>query len=369
MTIRFFLHFVLGTLLLTTGCRKNQDDPTNDLFSTYDRRALLTRIRDRGIGPAHERLATQAAILDGHTAVLAATPTASALDSVQAAWGRTARAWKQVEIYAFGPAEQLNLAANLGAEANPTLIEGAINSSTAIDAAFVAARPVAARGFWALEYLLFSRTTGSAAVLTALTTGPAAGRRRAYVAALAADARQRATAARDDWKAPTYTAAFVEADGNDVTSSISLLANASVQFVETIKNDRLGRPLGDANGGTAEPTTAEGYRSGTSGALVQASLDGLRTIWTGTPDARGLNGLLDHLGAQSTGGQALSTIIDGQIAAARNLAPADVVSQVDQSRQPVIDLQNAVKQLTVQLKTEAVSKLGVLLTFNDNDGD
>ncbi len=358
-------------LLGLTGCEKSTDDPSTDLFSTYDRRALLNRVRDNAIEPAFHNLAHNTATLRAFGGQLSANITPTDLDALQAAWRRAALDWKPTQSFSFGPAETLNLASGIGSEANPVVIETALAGAVAasIDQNFIDTRPATAKGLWALEYLLFDPLGGDAAVLTSFTTASDADRRRAYIVALAADLDARATAAHDAWLTGAYREAFVAADGNDVTSSLSLLVNASVQEIETIKNDRLGVPLGDLNGGTAQPETAEGYRSGMSGALIQASLDGVRNVWASTPDARGISGLLDHLGAQSAGGQALSAAIEEKLAAARTLAPGDVVSQVGQARQPVVDLQNAIKQLTVLIKAEAVSKLGVLLTFNDNDGD
>ncbi|MBC7449736.1 MAG: imelysin family protein [Hymenobacteraceae bacterium] len=369
MTTFRYLFAACSLLLLVTGCKKDKDDPANDLFATYDRRALLTRVRDNAAEPAFSQLATQAAQLRDQTATLSGTTASADLVVVQAAWSAAAIAWKRTEIFSFGPAETLNLASGIAAEANPTVIDNALVATTPIDQAFIDTRPATAKGLWALEYLLFDRAAGDAVVVARLTTAPDAARRRAYVAALAADLAARATAAHAAWQTGPYRTQFVEADGNDVTSSLSLLVNASVQTVEALKNERLGRPLGDQNGGTPQPATAEGYRSGTSGALIRATLEGVELIWTGSGVATGINSLLDHLGAQSAGGQALSGAINARLGNALDRATGDVVSLVDQNRQPVIDLQTDVKQLTVLLKTEAVSKLGVLLTFNDNDGD
>ncbi len=363
------LFVALGFVLLITGCQKDKDDPTNDLFATYDRRAMLTRLRDTAVVPAYEELAQYATQLHAAIDLLGANPTSADLERAQDAWLEAARAWKRTDVFAFGPAETLNLRSGIGAEADPVTIENAIAATPPIDQAFVDTRPTTAKGVWALEYLLFERDGGNQAVLTRLTTGPAAPRRRAYLTAIATDLRARTEATSTAWRSGPDRAQFVEADGNDVTSSLSLLVNASVQTIETIKNDRLGRPLGDENGGTAQPASAEGYRSGTSGQLIRASLDGIRAVWPGTSNQPGLNGLLDHLGAQSAGGQALSGAINGRLDAAYTRATGDVVSLVGQERQPVLDLQVDVKMLTVLLKTEAVSKLGVLLTFNDNDGD
>jgi uncharacterized protein len=364
-----YLLVLVGAACLLTSCKDDKDDPSDDLFSTYDRKAMLTRIRDNAAVPAFHQLMHSASALRSTMGQLSTTPTAANLTSAQNAWRTTVLDWKRAEVFAFGPAETQNLASGISAEANPTVIDNALAATTPIDQSFIDTRPATAKGLWALESLLFDRAGGSAAVLTRLTSQADAGRRREYLTALATDVAARASAVDAAWANGSYPAQFVEADGNDVTSSLSLLTNASIQAIEKVKNERLGRPLGDQNGGTAQPGTAEGYQSGTSGDLIAASLDGLSVVWKGQAGQPGINGLLDHLGAQSAGGQSLSSAIDAQIATARTHATGDLVSTVDVNRQPVIDLQNDVKQVTVLLKTEAVSKLGVLLTFNDNDGD
>lgn len=356
---------------LLTSCKNDKDDPATDLFGTYDRRAMLTRIRDGAARPAFGELTAAADTLRLATQLLTAASTPAELASCQTAWLAAAKAWKSSELFAaFGPGEALNLAGSIGMETNPTVIDNALADSAPITQSYLDTRPAAAKGIWALEYLLFERgAQGNAAVLARLTTAPGADRRRAYLQALAAELPARTAAVRNEWTTGAYASAFVDADGNDVSSSLSLLVNASVQVVEAIKNERLGRPLGDLNGGTPQPETAEGYRSGTSDVFITQSLLSLDGVWAGAPGRSVLNGLLDHLGAQAAGGQPLSSAIADQLAATRARVSPDVASLVDQQRQPVVELQAEVKKLTVLLKAEAVSKLGVLLTFNDNDGD
>ncbi len=371
--MKYLLSALLLLALVLPGCT-DENDPSTDPFRSYDRQAMLTSTRDQVIVPAFRLFTEQSTAFQDQAALLDNSPSNLIISGIQDQWLSAATAWEQAAVYSFGPAETLNLASGVAYEANPTVIENAVIGTAPITQAFVDGLPASAKGLWALEYLLFDRDGGNAALLPRLTTAPDAARRRALIVALATDLTLRAAAAEAAWTAGAYPAAFVAADGNDVNSSISQLANAIVQHTEVLKNKRLGIPLGDANAGVAQPARAVGYRSRTSGQLLNAGLRGIRAAFQGnattaTTPATGLDNLLDHLGAQGANGQKLSDAIQTQFAAAETLATGDIVSLVDQQRQPVLDLQTATKQLTVLLKVDMVSKLGVLLTFNDNDGD
>ena len=360
---------------LLAGCNKNPDDPTTDLFATYDRRGMLTSVRDNVIRPAYVDFATAAAALETSATRFQAAPDTAALRAVRQAWRTAVLAWAHAAPYDFGPAEAFSTAAGVAYAANATVIERAITPSAVIDAAYIENLGAPAKGLNALEYLLFSRAAGADPIPALFTTGANAAQRRAYLAALTTDVRAKADRVRQAWLTGTAPTQFVEADGNDVTSSLSLLTNALVRQTEQLKNTDLGLPLGDLNAGVVVPTAVPHYPSALSLAFIGAELGALEALYAGsragaTP-APGPDDLLDHLGA-GTNGQRLSQRITAQFAACRQklaaiAAPLDVA--LVQNPAAVRDLYHETKQLTVLLKADMVSQLGVLLTFNDNDGD
>lgn len=363
-------------LSLVAGCKDDDDKDTP--FGTYDRKALLTSLADKVIRPAYVNLEFTSARLDSAVAVFAQTPTAATLAGAQAEWKEVACAWKQAEVYAFGPAEVLNLEASVSYVADTMLVSDAADPTVTINQLYVEARPASAKGLWALEFLLFGGAPGTdAAVLARCTVGAGAAARRTYAAALATNLHAKASTVRDGWDAATYRQLFVAADGNDVTSSLSLLANALVQRIELIKNDRLGQPLGETTGGTPQPNAVEGYASGESTELLLCALDGLeaplRGNRAGQSPAPGLDDLLDHLeGTPASGQAALSQRILAQLATTRQHTQAlgtSLDAALAQQPATVRTIYDDTKQLTVLLKVEMISRLGVLLTFNDNDGD
>ncbi|SLN42875.1 Imelysin [Pseudoruegeria aquimaris] len=128
---------------------------------------------------------------------------------------------------------------------------------------------IAARGFYALEYLLFDPQFSGAANPAYHCT---------LVRAVTVDIAANAAAILDDWQ--EGYAALMIAPGNDVyrseTEAAQQLFTAVTTGLEFTANARLGRPLGSFD--APRPNRAEARRSGRSLRHVQLSLAATREL-------------------------------------------------------------------------------------------
>jgi predicted lipoprotein len=298
-----------------------------------------------------------------------ANPTVDTLHALQAAWVAARVPWKHADAFGFGPANDLRLTAAMDQAVDTLKIETEVTNTPPITDAYVDALGANAKGFHALEYLVFGGDDVSRLAL--LTTDIDAARRREMIVAYAQNLERRGGELRTAWV--TEQAAIADAGGNDMyptlQAPLDAFVNESVFLAEFAADTRLGKPSGTATGGVPQPQLAESAPSDNSMPDLTDSLRGIRNIYFGSLDGtpgKGVGKLVAPRAANT----------DASVKAALDTAFADVAAiprpfttaLVDQR----IEIQNAlasIKELKTILATEVVATLGVTLKFNDNDGD
>lgn len=309
----------------------------------------LDRAVDAHIMPGYEALARESAAL-ANTAKADCGPDSPAL---RAAFYRAFDAWVSVSHLRFGPSETDNRAFALAfwpdtRGATPrTLAQLIAVEDPVVESrdAFTAVS-VAARGFYALEYLLFDpeiSRQGEAAYRCALTR------------AIAEDIAANADAIRQGW-ADKYGVFLREAGRNDVyrteNEARQQLFTALSAGLEFTADMRLGRPLGDFD--RPRPNRAEARRSGRSLRHVELSLEanrGLAAVLT-TDDPE-----LDAAFARAL--DRAATLDD----------PVFAGVATPQGRIRIEALKQAVEDIRRRLALDVGPRLGLTAGFNALDGD
>jgi predicted lipoprotein len=281
---------VLGALALS-GAMGACDAPS---YPPYDRAALLRETTEMVILPGYADAASAASTLHTRTTALCmpvatgGTPSMADLTAARTAWREALLAWQHTSAYQMGPARDMNLGPEIASFPPITAtIETNVTGTTAIDAHFVDAQGSGAKGFYAVEYLLFaypSYTTANDA-MTLAALGDA--RRCQYLDALADHLARITTRVSDAWS-PTggnFAATFAEAGSSGNTayttqqSAIEALVTQMRDAVEHVKNERLGMPLGLRT--TTGPV--ESPYAGASIASAEAVIEGAHDAWTVAP--------------------------------------------------------------------------------------
>ena len=253
--IVFAVVFALCFAGMFTAC-----DPNNSPSAgNFDRAAMLRNYADNLIKPAFADLQTGVNALQAAANTFSGAPTAQNLTTLQTAWETAFTAFQGANAYNFGPGGLQGTRQTLAVEMGtfPASVEK-IEANIADNKTGMNNFDHDARGFLALDYLLFDLQGDNAAVLNRLQ---ASASRRAYMLAVANELKARTDEAATAWNT-TYANEFVAADGTGPASSTAQFYNSFVASYESIKNFKLGLPLGKRPGQTQpEPARVEAYYS------------------------------------------------------------------------------------------------------------
>lgn len=378
---RTILVFPAAFILLAAGllysCSKSGGSDSSNTSSggtTTDKDSILTNIGNTIILPAYTTLSLSVNSLDSAILDFNAGPTSIKLNAVQSLFKTAYTSWQSAsEFNYFGPASSLQPTLS-GLNIFPTDSVKIEDNITAANNNVTAFSNAAAKGFPALDYMLFG---GTGASLTGFTTDANAASRKAYLAAVSADIKSEVSAVADAWSTSdgNYITTFLNGTGNSISSSLGLLLNSMIQDFEITKNDRLGIPLGKMPvGQPILPKELEGYFSGISAQLATAQIKAVQNIYLGIGINGNGPGLQDYVikaNPQYNGGTLDDAITSNFVSAITGLQNiADPLSAaIESDPAPATAVYTTTQLLVVLMKTDMTSALGVLITFGDNDGD
>lgn len=379
-----FLFLVLGLLILT-GCE--DDGPQVPEVGDGDRETMLRSLGENVIIPGFAEVAQKAWTLETAVQGFTGAPSAQTLHIAQAAWIEMGESWKHVEMYQQGLLDQerqdsLIFKIDMGA-GNPRVrtsavdlaaLNQAMGTAVPITVAYVEAMPAKLQGIPVIERLLFGANDDE--VLALYISASDAQNRKAYLNSLTSSLHSRFERVHNNWKADgeNFLEVFASAYGTDLGSSIGMLIEDIVALTESMKNEKIGRPLGMANAQNQQPDSCEARLSGQSLVFFLENVDGIKRSLTADADGRtgfGIDGLLDHLEAK-VGEVQLSTALMSQLEKMRTVA-AQITEPLPQAvfsqRLRVDDLYRECLVLIKLLKVDVVTQLGVMITTVENDGD
>lgn len=344
----------------------NDNTPAPPVSGSSD--SVLVHLGTDVILPSYQQLATATAAEDVAITAFTTAPSAATLSAAQAAFKTAYTAWAGCSEFEFGPAADLFLTTHF-TNSFPTdtvTIKSNISGTTyAIDGL----ANYAAQGFPALDYLLFAY--GNDAVLARFTTDKNAAGAKQYLAALTGSLKTKAAAVANAWSAAggNYLAKFIKATGVDAGSSLSLLLNAYVlDFDVNLQNFKIGIPIGLYGPSVLPkaPEKTEGYYSGMSDQLLIAQVKAYQQIYLG-----GIDKKVAATNAQNNGSP-LNTVIKNQLTtliAKMQALPEPLPAAISSNSSGVTDAYTEVRKMTVLLKVDMSSALGIKISFQDDDGD
>jgi len=364
-------------MLMAVACKKESTGPIND----FDRAALAANLGNNIIVPAYQNFNTAVSNLDLAVTAFNATPNLINLVAAQDKFKEAYKAWQRCSPFTFGPADQSLLSKNLNtfpastAKINTNITSGSYNLDQISN--------LDAKGFPALDYLLFGTGPDNNGILLQYTTNANAAGRKQYLAALSSNIKIQSANVLNAWLASggNYLNTFLNATGTDVGSAVGQLINGLDYDFDIMKNYKVAIPVGimpssGTQGGTAAlPQEVEAYYCGISSQLLQAQLFAMQDIYFGRSaqgvDGIGLDDYLIKIKARYNGGL-LNDAITQQFTlalSALSALPDPLSSTISSNPNTVISAYSQMQQLLVLLKTDMPSSLGVLITYNDNDGD
>jgi predicted lipoprotein len=278
--------------------------------------------------------------------------------------------YQHMELFGFGPAEDEIVYANFNTFPTDTLQIASNISSGSYNLATVS--NLDAKGFPAIDYLLNSpgRTDADLVNLFANSANMSA-----YVSNCINDMQVKTANILNGWTGG-YQSTFNNSTGSEIGSSLGLLVNNLNFQIDLMKNAKVGIPLGKKSLGAILPEKCEAlYTRTISVSLIRECLNNIEDVYLGRSmngaDGLGLDDYLDALGAQHNSGT-LNDAIKSQFALAKSklalvneplsVAVASDYATVDAAYVEMV-------KLLVLLKTDTPSALGIVITYQDGDGD
>jgi len=351
-------------------CRKK--DKTNEPeepAEPFDKQALLVNMADNVILPNYNAFKTSLDSLTAAYNIFKTSGTQNDYQSVKQKLHVAYVKYQRADLFEFGPAE--NIVVRMNFNVFPTdSSQIKINISTpGYD--LNSAQNLDAKGFPALDYLFYGHNKTESQMIQVFG---ADANRKQYVSDILNDMSVKLNSVISSWN-NSYRNTFINSLNTDVGSSIGYLINQLNFQLDYLKNAKIGIPLGKKSLGIPLPDKCEAYYGGQS---VQYALETLNTIecaYYGRTisgiNGKGFDDYLDHLNAQYNGGS-LNEAINTQFISAKIklLALANPLSAQVTTNAAAVDAAYAeLVKLLVLLKTDLPSSLGVIITYQDGDGD
>lgn len=345
-------------LLLSFGCEKKTEDTNKE--TDFDQAAMLSNIANTVIVPNYESFQEKVIALE--TAILNFSNASDSLKfiTMQAAFKEAYLAWQQVSLFELGPANTQELRSQFNIyPTDTTLIESNI-SSRSYNLDLLSNKT--AKGFPAIDYLLHKSSSGWKAFEQDTT-------RVNYLKELISIIRSKTDLVVTEWQSTggNHTKTFSENTGTDVGSSTGELINSLNQYFEKyVRDGKIGIPLGVRSLGIPIPDNVEAFYGGYSIELAIEALQTLEDVFSGGSGS----GLDDYL--ISADAADVADDIKKQLQAAKSKLSQlnDPLSEtIENEKVSVEAAYSELQKLIVLLKVDMPSRLGVLITYQDTDGD
>ncbi len=362
---RFLVGIVTFVILFASSCKED------DAFSKqvdFDRTALLEHYAQEIIPMQYEKLHANVVAMDEAWTEFKGNPSEANLSLLQNDFIESYKSWQGCSVYEIGPAEQILFRSNMNTFPTDTFKIG--TNIRSANYTLSAASNLDAKGLPALDYLFF-RDSNPNTVIEFLNQASTT----VYVDAILNDIKMNVNFVYNTWASSSYRTQFIAKNGVDVGSSLGQLVNQFNFDLELIKTAKLGIPLGKKTMGVPLPKMVEAYYSGYSKELILLNLKNLINVFAGDVEGQtnGI-GLDDYLKASSakTNGQDLDVKIFEQMQSAyvANEALPSILSEAIINQNSLVEsAYTEVQRCIIYTKTDMPSALGIMITYQDNDGD
>jgi predicted lipoprotein len=359
-------YLTLIGLVILASCDKPDSNPTN----SFDRGPMLENMGQWVIIPSYDAAVFAADEMVNATAAFVLQSDSVNLMLLQAKFSEAYLAFQDVSSYEFGPAQTVALRGNLNTYPSDTVkIENAIALGSWD---FDQLQFADGKGFPAIDVLLFGQSTSE--TLRLFHSDSNAMTRKDFLQEVSEQIQSLLNDVATSWSpnGDNYLAVFTNNKGTDVGSGTGMLVNAlNKHFERYLRDGKIGIPVGVRSLGIALPEKCEAYNSGVSLALAVKNVRAIERMYNGNNlnNSSGI-GLDDNL--IGIGASDLDNAIQQQIAV--SLAALEGLS--DPLSENIINDQAQVEaayaelqKLIVLFKVDMPSRLGVLITYQDNDGD
>ncbi|MEX1191306.1 MAG: imelysin family protein [Brumimicrobium sp.] len=356
MRLKSVLFILPFTFLLVLSCKKEKPEET----VAFNKGTMLKNVSSNIILPALNDFDEALSDLQVSLTTFSDDRTNQHLDEVKNNWRSAYLIWQTVKIFDFGPIRNNGFKGATGtyptdtAEVDENIQNGTYNLASASN--------VDAIGLSALDYLLYQAD--------ALSKFQNDENYVNYTTDLVEKLKNESTTVLNQWQ--SYQSTFDSSTGTSSTSAFSELVNEFNRDYELAKTAKVGIPLGKKSLEIQMPEYIEARYSGISFELLNESVNALKHFFQGNSyesnnTGIGFDDYLVHLEKESLK-NTINTNFDGIISKINGFSNT-FEEEMQQNTAELDELYLLLQEQVVYIKTDMTSAFGVLITYQDNDGD
>lgn len=354
------LFIIFSLSILFSSC---DDDKKDDVIANFDQTEMLSNLSQEVFIPNYTALYTAISQLENEWQAFKMDKNTATLNGLKTAFESAYRKFQLVNYAEFGPAANVSLRnnANTFPTDTSTIQSNIKNGNYTINTL----SSYSVKGFPAMDYLLFSNNETATINLFGNSN------RERYMDALIADLKTSCETVLNDWKT-NYGNTFSTKTGSDIGSSVGILVNAWNQHYErNFRDGKIGIPVGVRSIGVPLPEKCEAFYSGISSQLAVDNLIAMEKMYLGIgQDGNNRTSFDDYLIAIDAA--ELDNDIKNQFTVAKTKLQelGSPLSDEIKNNQPKVEAAyQELQKLILLIKIEMPSRLGILITYQDNDGD
>ena len=389
-----FTLVLLIILLMCVSCQKKGCTDPNALnynieakkdnnsceYQDFDKYNLLKNLSDSYITPSLNAYNDKINTLNNDIISFSSNPSISGLSTIRNSWEEALLNWQDVAFLDFGPSEYILLRSQTNTfPIDTTELQNSITSGTWN---FQNSTFNDSKGLQALDYLLFKPGFTDASLIIYYQSDSNAIN---YLKSISEDLLININYVTEQWDLQKedfindFELTNTGFSSNSQGSSISNIINALCLHYEFyVRRGKVGLPLGVFNGFSQQelPHLVECYYSGKSFQNAIRSINSIRKFingssYTANDNGLGLDDYMNFVNAELNSEQ-LSTVIDNQIVTILDELDNynNTLSEEIMTNKTALSVSyGELQRLVPYIKVDMTSALGVLITYQDNDGD
>ena len=393
----FVIGFTLVLLIILLMCvscqKKGCTDPTalnynieakkdnnSCEYQDFDKYNLLKNLSDAYITPSLSSYNNKINTLNNDILSFTSNPSISGLSTIRNSWEEALLNWQDVAFLDFGPSEYILLRSQTNTfPIDTTELQNSISLGTWN---FQNSTFNDSKGLQALDYLLFKPGYTDTGLITYFQSDTNATN---YLKSISEDLLININYVTEQWDLQKgdfindFETTNTGYSSNSQGSSISNIINALCLHYEFyVRRGKVGLPMGVFNGFSQQelPHLVECYYSGKSFQNAIRSISSIRKFingssYTANDNGLGLDDYMNFVNAELNSEQ-LSIVIDNQIITILNELDnySNTLSQEIMTNKTALSVSyGELQRLVPYIKVDMTSALGVLITYQDNDGD
>lgn len=349
------INSILFILLFTSffvACNKSKNKTEEIDFS---KASMLQNVADEIIIPNYEQLESGVLNFEQKHNDFINSPSLSTFDDLKQSWKELYLSWNAVSMFDFGPAKDVALTGAIGTF--PTDTVQILNNINNGGYDLATASNLKAIGIPAFDFLLYRSTAYNDYISDQAY--------QEYAGVLISKMKNEISTVLNSWKS-TYKSTFINSTGTESSSAFSMMVNAFIKNYEDVKWSKLGIPLGKQTLDIQQPQYIESRYSKFSFELFLKNIETLSLVFKGG-EGVGFDDYLIALDRSDLSNSIVTTF--NQIEVKIKSFTTDFESALSSQTSELDELYTLIQNFTVSLKTDMTSAFGVLITYQDNDGD